>query len=58
MYPDTATCDEKILEEKFVEYLNDENKRFEAIQYAWDKLNEIYSFKSVKSQINKIYESI
>jgi hypothetical protein len=58
MYPDTATCDEKILEEKFVEYLNDDNKRFEAIQYAWGKLNEIYSFKSVKSQIEEIYKRI
>jgi|TARA_Y100000310_G_C20685765_1_gene818851 hypothetical protein len=55
MYPETATCDETVLEKKFVEYLNDENKRFEAIQYAWNKLNEIYSFKSVINQINQIY---
>jgi hypothetical protein len=58
MYPDTATCDEKILEEKFVEYLNNDDKRFEAIQYAWEKLNEVYSFDSVIKQMNKIYAEL
>ena len=45
MYPNSATCDEKILEEVFVEYLKDDNKRFEAISFAWEKLNEIYSYR-------------
>jgi len=58
LYPETATCDEKVLEEKFVEYLNDENKRFEVIEQAWSKVNEVYSFKSVANQINKIREII
>jgi hypothetical protein len=58
MYPNSATCDEKILEEVFVEYLKDDNKRFEAISFAWEKLNEIYSFKSVKEQIYKIDEEL
>ena len=35
-------CDNMILEEKFVEYLHDLNKRFHVIEYAWNKLNDIY----------------
>ena len=58
LYPETATCDEKILEEIFVEHLNDEIKRFETIEYAWETLNEIYSFKSVTDQINTLYEEL
>jgi hypothetical protein len=54
LYPETATNDKKILEERFVEYLNDEKKRFEVIEYAWNKLNEVYSHNSVKKQISEI----
>ena len=48
------THDIKSLEERFVEYLNDEKKRFEVIEYAWNKLNEVYSHNSVKKQISEI----
>ena len=58
LYPETATCDEKILEDLFVEYLKDDKKRFDAIQYAWKKINEIYSFKSVNDQIDQIYKEL
>ena len=51
LFPETATCDEKILEEKFVEYLNDLDKRFEVIEYAWDKLNDNYSYPYIKQQL-------
>tara|TARA_B100000315_G_C14578229_1_gene589041 strand:- start:576 stop:1583 length:1008 start_codon:yes stop_codon:yes gene_type:complete len=51
LFPTTATCDEKILEELFVEYLTEEAARFKAIEYAWTKLHEIYSFDSVRKQI-------
>jgi hypothetical protein len=54
LYPETATCDTKILEERFIEYLEDENKRNEVIIHAWNKLNEIFSFESVKKQIENI----
>ena len=54
LYPETATCDLKILEEKFVEYLDDENKFFKDIKYAWNKVNEIFSFNSVRKQIREI----
>ena len=51
LFPETATCDEKILEEKFVEYLNNPKKAFEVIEYAWNKLNEIYGIEVVKKQL-------
>lgn len=54
LFPETATNDKKILEEKLVEYLNDDNKLFEVIKYAWDKLNEIYAPSVVKKQIMDI----
>jgi len=54
LYPETATNDVKILEDKFVEYLNDEKKRFEVIAHAWTRLNEVYSHSSVKKQISEI----
>ena len=34
-------------------YLEDENERFKAIQYAWDKVNEICGFDTVR----KVFES-
>jgi hypothetical protein len=57
LFPETATCDKKILEEKFVEYLKDLDKRFEVIEYAWNKLNEIYSYKVVEKQLLEIMEN-
>jgi hypothetical protein len=54
LFPDTATNDENILEEKFKQYLDDENELFRAIQYAWEKLNEKYSFNVVKQQLSEV----
>ena len=39
-------------------HLKDDEKRFETIKYAWKRVNEIYSFQSVKTQIDKIYEEL
>ena len=55
LYPETATNDRKVLEEKFVEYLRDENKRGEVIQKAWDRVNELYSHAAVRKQIGKLF---
>ena len=55
LYPNSATCDEKILEELMDEYVNDEVKRFQAIEYAWNKVNEEFSFKKVRKQIEELY---
>jgi len=57
LYPETATCDEKILEDRFVEYLNNPDKRFEVIKYAWEKLNEIHSFSNIKLQLETLYKN-
>ena len=55
LYPNSATCDEKILEELMDEYVSDEVKRFQAIEYAWNKVNEEFSFKKVRKQIEELY---
>ena len=55
LFPETATNDEVILEKKFVEYLENPQKRFEVIQNAWNQLNELYSLSSAKNQILDLY---
>jgi len=54
LFPETATCDLDILEKRFVEYLNNPEKRFEVIEYAWNKLNELYGEKVVKKQLEEV----
>ena len=54
LYPETATCDVEILEKRFVEYLNNPEKRFEVVKYAWDKLNEFYGSVVVKKQLLQV----
>ena len=54
LFPDTATCDEKVLEQKFVEYLEDYDKRSKDIEFAWNKVTEIFGFDNVRKQIKKI----
>ena len=55
LYPETATCDLKILEEKFDEYIKSPTKVAKDIQYAWEKLNETYSFNTVRKQLEDLY---
>tara|TARA_R100001377_G_C3189615_1_gene110035 strand:- start:815 stop:1831 length:1017 start_codon:yes stop_codon:yes gene_type:complete len=52
--PETATCDMKILEDRFVEYLEDEDKRNEIRQKSWDRLHKYFSFDAVRLQIKNI----
>ena len=54
LWPETATCDEKVLEEKFVEYLNDYEKRVTLIQTAFERINKVYSFKAIKNKFEEI----
>jgi len=58
LYPETATIHIPTLEEKFVELLNNNDKRIEHITYAWNKANELYSYNVVKKQIEQVYEEI
>ena len=55
LYPNSATCDEKVLEDLMDRYIGDENLRFQAIEHAWNKVNEEFSFKKVRTQIEEIY---
>jgi hypothetical protein len=57
LYPDTATCDLDKLEEVFVQYFENENKRFEAIQYAWETANNTFSHDAVKKIFKKEFLS-
>tara|TARA_R110000737_G_scaffold278432_1_gene285203 strand:- start:1304 stop:2374 length:1071 start_codon:yes stop_codon:yes gene_type:complete len=48
LYPETATCNLSKLEDVFVKYHEDENARFEAVRYAWERVNELSGFDNVK----------
>ena len=54
LFPKTATCDLKQLEDIFVECLNNDKVRFEMIEYAWNKVNEVYGFNTVTKQIQEL----
>ena len=54
LWPETATQDLSILEERFYEYITNMDKRIEVIQYAWNKLWEYYSYESVKKKLDQI----
>ena len=56
LFPNTAGTDLEKLEKEIVELLNSPEKQFETIQYAFNKLNEVYSFKTVKTQLEKLYK--
>ena len=56
LFPETASPDLRIVEEKFREYLLDENARFRAIEYAWNKVNELYSFDVVRKQLLEVFD--
>ena len=52
--PETATCDVNILEERFVQYLKDENERDRVLKESWNRLHKYFSFESVRKQIDNI----
>ena len=58
LIPSKLRCNEKILEDKFIELLNDKEKRFRTISYAWEKVNEIHSFSNVKNIITQIKKEL
>ena len=55
LYPETATCDTNILEQKIIEYLDTPKKLHSTIQNAWNNLNKTYSFNTVKKQLEDLY---
>jgi hypothetical protein len=54
LFPETSTCDVKVLEDRFVEYLEDEKKRNDVITHAWNKVNSVFGFEAVRKQIENI----
>lgn len=54
LWPNTATNNTEQLEYYINLYLTDYNKRIEAIQYAFNKVNEIYSYDSVYTEALKL----
>ena len=54
LFPETSGNDLKQLEDQIKLYLNSEETYFKAVEYAWNKVNEIYSFEAVKLRIEKI----
>ena len=56
LFPETATTDLKVVEEKFKEYLMDEYSRFRAIEYSWNKVNELYSYDVVRKQLLDVFD--
>jgi hypothetical protein len=55
LYPTLATNDEIVLEQEFKKIISDDEYRFNIISYAWEKVNQLHSFKSCKDQITKLY---
>lgn len=58
LYPETATNDWGVLEEKIVEYINNEESRFKVITNAWNKTNEVFGFNSVRTNINNFIKQL
>lgn len=54
LFPKTATNDFDILEKEIIKYIEDSNYRNKTIQYAWQQVNNIFGFESVKEQIKNI----
>ena len=55
LYPTLATNDERILEQEFKKMITDDKYRFDIISSAWQKVNELHSFKTCKEQISELY---
>jgi hypothetical protein len=55
LYPTLATNDEQILEQEFKKMITDDKYRFDIISSAWQKVNELHSFKTCKEQISELY---
>tara|TARA_R100000697_G_C5399114_1_gene184772 strand:+ start:47 stop:649 length:603 start_codon:yes stop_codon:yes gene_type:complete len=56
LFPKTATIDEEVLEERIAKYLEDSNTIVEDLEYAWEKLNEHYSFDAVEKRLKELIE--
>jgi hypothetical protein len=58
LFPETATQDLVILEQKFEEYITNPDKRVEVMKYAWNKLWEYYSYEAAAIKLQDIVRGI
>ena len=58
LFPETATQNLNVLENRVAEYLSNPQKRFEVIQYALNKLWEYYSYESAKKRLDNILKDL
>ena len=54
LFPNTATNDWQLLEKSFDNYYNNKKLHFEAIQNAYNKAIDVYSYKSIYKKFNKM----
>ena len=54
LFPDTATNDWGKLEKIFDLYYNNIDKHYDAIQFAYNKAIDVYSYKSIESRFKKM----
>jgi len=58
LFPDTSTNDTQILEQKFIDYFFDINKRTQAMNYAFEMVNKYYSYESSNYMLEKIIKDV
>lgn len=54
LYPELATCELNELARKYNRLIQDEDYYASIVQYAFSKVNEVYSFNTIKTQIKNI----
>ena len=54
LFPELATNDLSKLEAVIGNIISDQNKRTEIMQTAFDKVNELYSFNTVRRQVKEL----
>tara|TARA_A100001515_G_scaffold128760_2_gene115154 strand:+ start:168 stop:1232 length:1065 start_codon:yes stop_codon:yes gene_type:complete len=58
LYPDASGCDLKKLEHIFEVYLKDSRRRFGAIEYAYNKVNELFGFNTVRKILEETFLNV
>jgi hypothetical protein len=54
LFPELATNDTNILETKINKIITNQQFRIDVMTYAFDKVQELYSFNTVREQIGSI----
>jgi len=54
LFPELATNDLSQLESVIEKIISDQNKRVEIMQFAFNKVNKLYSFDTVRRQVKEL----